>query len=65
MESFEVLKPIQVNWLKQAKDIMVIPTEVVKSTSDFTKDPYILKAYRDTLARYIVSAPGIEPEKLD
>jgi hypothetical protein len=65
MESFEELKPIQVNWLKQAKDMMDIPTEVVKSTSDFTKDPDILKAYRDTLARYIISAPGIEPEKLD
>ncbi|NLX96525.1 MAG: DUF4091 domain-containing protein [Rhodopirellula sp.] len=47
-------------WLKAAKPLLVVPAEVVKSLTEYTRDPAILYDYRNRLAEAIESA-GIPP----
>ena len=43
-------------WLKQAKAALETPAELLKSKTEYSRDPAVLYRYRDALAEAIVSA---------
>jgi len=47
-------------WLLQAKNLLMVPEELVKSRTEFTNDPAEVYRYRDHVAAAIEAA-GIEP----
>jgi hypothetical protein len=45
------------DWLKQAKALLAVPPDVLKSKTEFTHDPAALYRWRNSLAEAIMSAP--------
>ena len=55
------LRERKVEWLQQAKQLLDVPAEVLKSKTEFTHDPAPLYRYRARLAQAIAAA-GVEVE---
>jgi hypothetical protein len=49
-------------WLKMAKPLLEVPADMLKSKTEFTRDPQVVYRYRSALAEAIVSA-GFDPGK--
>lgn len=47
-------------WLKKAKQLLAVPDEMVKSLTEYTRDPATVYRYRNSLAKTIETA-GVEP----
>lgn len=47
-------------WLKEADDALKVPESLVKSLTEFNRDPAELYRYRERLADLIERAPGEE-----
>ncbi len=55
------LRASKADWLNQAKALFEVPAAVLKSKTEFTRDPAALYRWRDRLAQAIMAA-GVEAE---
>jgi hypothetical protein len=60
VEASPELRARHTDWLAEAKGLLVVPAEVVKSRTEFTDDPAVVYRYRSSLAEAIETT-GIEP----
>lgn len=56
VEASPELRTGRADWLKDAKALLTVPSEVVKSLTEYTRDPSELYQYRHSLAEAIESA---------
>jgi hypothetical protein len=63
VEGSAELRAARAEWLQQAKALLAVPEEVVKSLTEYTRDPAVLYRYRNRLAAAIESA-GVPPARL-
>lgn len=58
VEASSTLRAHHAEWLEKAKNLLVVPEEVVESLTKFTDDPSLLYNYRNSLAE-VIEAAGI------
>jgi hypothetical protein len=63
VEAAPELRATRTEWLQQAKALLVVPEELVKSLTEYSRDPAVLYRYRNRLAA-AVEAAGVEPARL-
>ena len=56
VEASPELRSRRTKWLERAKELLVVPEEVVKSRTEFTDDPAAVYRYRNNLAEAIDAA---------
>ena len=60
IEASPQLRAPRGKWLAEAKELLQVPTALVASMREYSRDPAMLRRWRDSLAEAIESA-GIEP----
>jgi hypothetical protein len=63
VEGSPELRATRAAWLQRAKELLVVPEELVKSLTEYSRDPATLYRYRNALAAAIEAA-GVEPARL-
>jgi hypothetical protein len=63
VEASPELRAAKADWLAKAKALLAVPEEVLKSLTEYTRDPAVLYRYRNALAEAIEAA-GVPPARL-
>lgn len=63
VEADPALRAARGEWLARARELLAVPEEVMKSLTEYTRDPAVLYRYRNALAEAIESA-GVPPAAL-
>lgn len=63
VEASPELRAPRAAWLQRAKELLVVPEELVKSLTEYSRDPATLYRYRNALAAAIEAA-AVEPARL-
>ncbi|MBT3290177.1 MAG: DUF4091 domain-containing protein [Victivallales bacterium] len=63
IEAAPALRATRGDWLQRARKLLVVPTGLVKSLTEYTRDPALVYSYRQRLAEAIEAA-GVVPAEL-
>ena len=63
IEASPALRATRAEWLQRAKGLLVVPSDLVKSLTEYTRDPTLVYGYRLRLAEAIEAA-GVAPAEL-
>lgn len=56
IDASPALRAARTNWLERARPLLLVPAEVLKSKTDYSRDPAPLGRWRNALAEAIMEA---------